>query len=442
MQVRFNVPEKYFLQGIPCRVDLQPGQKVGDYRVEKLLGSGTFGMVYKVTNNHRPYALKLLKLWEVVYKNQKENVGERFLYEFHAAQTHSDYLVHSHEFGEIDNNPFFIMDYIANGDVRSRIGKMSVDEIAMIGCDTLKGLRDLHQVGIIHRDIKPDNVLIGDNGKALLTDFGISAFVNHQIKRKTAPNMFGKVKETFGTYAYIPPEQLVDKLKFSTTTAKTDLWAWGVMMYELFSGGEYPWGDLESESDLIDFIRNAQSGNMVNNSAFHSIPGVWAEVLKSCLQSKFENRADNVHIVLNSLDSKNHLVVNETLGTHDSLVLHIMQGVESGRKYVLQPYENIFSVGRSDNNKIVIEDFQTTYISRFHSTIECVPSLNGWFIRDGQWCDEERRWKKSTNGTYVNSNEVDKNGQKLKDGDMIIIGDTTIRVESRQSSDNLYTYRT
>jgi len=442
MDVRFNVPSKFFLQGIPCRVDLHPGQSVGDYRVEKLLGSGTFGVVYKVTKNQKPYALKLLKLWEIVYKNQKESIGERFLYEFHAAQTKSEYLVKSHEFGEINNNPFFIMDFMKNGDIRNRIGSLKMEDIIFIGYDTLKGLRDLHSVGIIHRDIKPDNVLIADNGKATLTDFGISAFVNHQIKRKTEPNMFGKVKETFGTYAYIPPEQLIDKLRFSTTTPKTDLWAWGVMMYELFSGGEYPWGPLKTESDLVEFVRNTQTGNMANTEAFRYMPTVWSEVIQACLQSKFELRVDNVSIVLNTLDSNNRITINETIGIYDTLVLQILLGVESGKAYTLSPLDKIFTIGRSDNNTIIIEDFQTVFISRFHCTIECIPSLHAWYLRDGQWCQDDKIWKPSTNGTYLNSDKVDKNGKKLKCGDIITIGDTTIRVQKNIASEHYYTVKT
>ena len=442
MQVRFNVPEKFFLKGIPCRVDLSAGQQVGPYLVGELLGSGTFGIVYQVKKNGIPYALKLLKLWEVVYKNQKETIGERFLYEFHAASTRSDYLVHSHEFGEIDNNPFFIMDYIRNGDVRGKIGSLSQQEIISIGYDTLKGLRDLHNAGIIHRDIKPDNVLLTDGGKALLTDFGISAFVNHQIKRKTAPNLFGKVKETFGTYAYIPPEQLVDRMKFYTTTARTDIWAWGVMLYELFSDGEYPWGSLSTESDLVEFIRNAQTGKMVHTKGFSKMPDNWAKAVEGCLQSSFEQRTESIDDILNTLGKLTSTGKRGVIAADRTLVLHIMKGVEIGRKYLLPPQAGISHIGRGESNHVVLLDFQTNYISRRHCTIECVPSLGGWYVRDGQWISGGVGWLTSTNGTYLNVNRLGKDGTKLKSGDIMTVGDTTIRIEqgmdANETQRNLY----
>lgn len=435
MDIRFDVPQQFFLKGIPCRVDLHPGQKLGEYTVVEFKGGGTFGSVFHVKKDNRDFALKLLKLWEVVYKDQKEAIGERFLREYHAATTKSEYLVHSHAYGEIDNNPFFIMDFARNGDVRERMPKLTHDEIVMIGYDVLKGLRDLHQVGIIHRDIKPENVLLADNGKALLTDFGISAFVNHKIKRGTKPNMFGNVKETFGTYAYIAPEQLVDGKKFATTTPRTDIWSWGVMMYEMFSRGEYPFGPLETESDLVDFIQNSREGRIVHTSAFASMPPGWPEIVKACIQARFDNRIESIDHILNRLDKSNMVREMNTLSVSGSITLKVLQGVQPGKTFTLQPTHKIFNLGRSERNEIQIEDYQTVFISRNHATIECVPSLNGWFIKDGQWDDAERCWKTSTNGTWVNSSQIDaKPGVKLRDGDIITIGDTTIKVEGSQTN--------
>lgn len=429
MIVKFEQPEKFFLQNIPSRIELKKHQKIGDYTVESIIGNGTFGIVYKVRLNNKFYALKLLKLWEVVYKDAKETVGERFLREFHAAKTPGKHLVKSHIYGEIDGNPFFIMDYIKGGCMRNKIGKLSCEDIQLGGFDMLKGLSELHNAGIIHRDMKPDNVLIDEKGKALLTDFGISAFVNHHIKRHTKPNLFGHVKETFGTYAYIPPEQLISRKRFAATTPRTDIWAWGVMMYELFSGGKYPWGKLETESDLADYIRNANTQNMVNNAAFTKMPNNWSKAILKCLKSKFEERAENVASLLNliNLESKPILSRKEK-SAHKTLKLNVLDGEENGKIYELSPNQKIHNIGRANDNDIVISDFRLRYISRFHACIECVKSTNSWYIRDGQWNNEDREWIKSKNGTYVNSNKIDKNGVKLKQNDIITIGDTKIGV--------------
>ncbi len=429
MNVKFEQPEKFFLQKIPCRIELKKHQKIGDYTVESIIGNGTFGIVYKVKLNNEYYALKLLKLWEVVYKDAKETVGERFLREFHAAKTPGKHLVKSHIYGEIDGNPFFIMDYIKGGCMRNRIGKLSSEEIQLAGFDILKGLLELHSVGIIHRDMKPDNVLIDETGKALLTDFGISAFVNHHIKRHTKPNLFGHVKETFGTYAYIPPEQLISAKRFAATTPRTDLWAWGVMMYEFFGDGEYPWGKLETESDLADYIRNANAGNLVNKTVLKKMPENWSEAIQKCLKSNFNDRIENVESLLNiiNVDSK-PIVTRKAKSASESLKLKILHGEETGKVYVLHSSKKIHNIGRANENDILISDYKLRYISRYHACIENVKSTNAWHIRDGQWDSKNKDWRKSTNGTYVNSTRVDKNGLILKTNDVITIGDTKIGV--------------
>jgi tRNA A-37 threonylcarbamoyl transferase component Bud32 len=430
MEIQFNVPEKFFLKGIPCRVELFPGQVLGDFVVEKLLGSGAFGDVYQVSRQGEYYAMKILKLWEVVYREQKELVGERFLHEYHAARTHSEYLVHTHAFGEIEHNPFFMMDFFPAGDLRGQLGELSREQITGAGLDTLRGLRDLHAEGIIHRDIKPDNVLLATDGKALLTDFGVSAFVNHHIKRRTRPNLFGNVKETFGTYAYIAPEQLVDSKKYAATTPRTDIWSWGVMMYELFSGGDYPWGALETESDLVEFIRNANSGRFAYEAAFDAMPGDWGPVIRCALQPRMADRCEHVPGMLQVLENQSEKTTARAIPADRAFILRVLQGVERDRIYLIKPEDGVVSIGRGMANDIQLEDYSTTYMSRYHATVERSPDKGGWFLRDGQWSDEDGAWLPSTNGTWLNSTALDtEEGMKLTEGDLVIMGDTTLRVE-------------
>jgi hypothetical protein len=97
--------------------------------------------------------------------------------------------------------------------------------------------------------------------------------------------------------------------------------------------------------------------------------------------------------------------------------------------YNLIPNTSIYNLGRATHNQIFVEDFHSVFISRNHATLECIHSLNAWFIRDGQWDNKAKCWRLSTNGTYINSTKVDKNGMKLKNGDIITVGDTTISVE-------------
>lgn len=433
MQVLFEAPESFLLKVIPTRVELNRGDKLGDYTIEKTLGSGTFGVVYKAFCNGQPYAIKLLKLWETVYEEKKNELGERFLREYKVGKMQSKYLVHSHTYGEIEGNPFFVMDFCPGGDLRSYIGSLKEDDMYMCGLDILNGLKVLHDEGIIHRDLKPENVMFSQHGRALLSDFGVSAFVNHTIKRMTRPNLFGNVRETFGTYAYIPPEQLIDAKKFKTTTPATDLWSFGVMIFELYNKGEYPWGPLETESDLADFIRNARTGKLAKPELLDKLPTPWPEVVRACLQPDISKRAGRVEDILRLLDKGSHFKSHASIDENSSLMIKILQGYEPGKVYMLNRNEglikkNHFSIGRSESNDVMIMDFPTVYISRNHATIEAIDALDGWYIRDGQWSDRERRWIPSTNGTFVNSDQVSKDGHKLRLGDIITIGDTTFKI--------------
>ena len=111
-----------------------------------------------------------------------------------------------------------------------------------------------------------------------------------------------------------------------------------------------------------------------------------------------------------------------------------MQGEEYGHVYnlnqLLAANGRILTVGRQQGNVIFIKSDYTDYLSRFHCTIETSPDLKQWAIRDGQWRRDLQKWVGSSNGTFVNSIPVTQNGYFLKPGDIIAIGDVTLRFET------------
>ena len=114
--------------------------------------------------------------------------------------------------------------------------------------------------------------------------------------------------------------------------------------------------------------------------------------------------------------------------------LRILQGEEYGKTYNLTQLADtgrrILTIGRQQGNAIKIKSDFSDFMSRFHCTIEWDPSSGLWVIRDGQWRNEYRQWKNSSNGTYVNAKPVTSNGFYLKAGDIIAIGDVTMRFEN------------
>lgn len=418
------------------RCDFNPGDVIdSNYVVRNTLGHGSYGVVYLVTDSiGDEYALKLLKLWEVPAEIRSPMVA-RFDMEFETGQIKSKYLVHSYSHGIENGNPYIVMDYCPGGDLYQNSSSLDLYKVAYC---VLFGLKSLHQSGKVHRDLKPENVLKTKTGDYALTDFGIAG---DRTKRMTELNIVGKPKQIFGTYAYMPPEQ-VNPRRDATVLPTTDIFSFGVMMYQLITG-YLPFGDLNDERSLITYLQNSKHGKWNRDMLSNITAGKdWYTLIEGCLQPNIHNRLQNVDEVLRTLpmgmrpdwqdypeDSFSKEIIN-------GLLLRIMHGEEYGRVYYLddivnQKRNSILLMGRQNMqsfNDIAIREDNSSYVSRSHCTLELDYNLGEWVIRDGQW--QSKQWRKSTNGTFLNSSEVNTDGLIIKPGDIISIGDTKLRVEA------------
>jgi serine/threonine protein kinase len=446
--------------------NLEPGQNIGNrYRVDKLLGEGSFGRVYKVHDSGRNcYAFKLLKLWEIP-PDVRESLVARFTMEYETGQIDSEYLVHSLDYGMMSGNPFIVMEFCNGGDVISYSKHYKVN-MPKLACHVLYGLNALHTNAKVHRDLKPENVLIKPDGKFALTDFGISGDRN---KKLTEVNFLGKPLQVFGTYAYMPPEQVKPSKHAPTVLPTTDIFSFGVMIYQLLTD-ELPFGRLDDQGDLVPYIKNGKAGNWNRNLLRSSTDGKkWETLIEGCLQPDYTKRFQNVTQVLNFVPDKNLTEEEMDVSVPDSvnipsrligLKLKIMQGEDYGTEFNLNDlkkrYGYILRMGRKDKsvfNEINVVEEQSCYVSRMHCSLEYNPNTDVWTLRDGQWrnnCNRASRtpecypcetcpspcngmkqwfWKNSLNGTYLNSQEVSQDGMIINPGDIISIGDTKIKVE-------------
>lgn len=457
---------------ISCnRVDISPGDYIDrKYRVDKLLGEGTYGQVYKVRANNVVYALKLLKLWEVLV-SERAGLLKRFNREFDTGRIPSAYLVHSVGKGIWEGNPYILMEYCSGGDLMAATQKDAHLDIGAVAEDILYGLKDLHQCGKIHRDLKPENVLLKADGRAVLTDFGIAGDQNNRISRMDCK---GNLLERFGTYAYMPPEQINPSRKNRTATVlpTSDIFSFGVMMYQVLTG-EFPFGELNSNQDLCRYIDNVKKGKW-NRELLNRIAPKWFPAIDGCLRPKFSERHQSVDKILPLIPDGVHrkqyqkpkyeISLNVVHGT----LLRVMEGEEYGRVYKLDELGSkldemtslqtrVITVGRKDDdvyNTLKIMETESSYVSRCHCTIEQDLRTEKWLIRDGQArvdCHIAKRsavlfpcricsaaclihkrrleWHRSLNGTYVNSKEVDSDGTYFTPGDIISIGGVKLRVE-------------
>lgn len=205
----------------------------GRYTVESLIGSGGMANVYKAYDSVlcRTVALKVLK---EEHREDKEFV-RRFEREARAVLSLShDNIVHSYAVGEDDGISYIVLEYVEGSTLKELIksdGPMSPKVAVNIACQVLDALSHAHQKGIIHRDIKPQNVIITPRGKAKLTDFGIARDV------AATTRTFAGSNTVMGSVHYISPEQA----RGEDVTAASDIYSCSVMLYEMLTG-QVPFG--------------------------------------------------------------------------------------------------------------------------------------------------------------------------------------------------------
>jgi len=423
---------------VVSRIELKKGDKVDEYRIDTLLGEGSFGLVFRAKDSAgKDCALKMLKLWAVPPDIRRQLLA-RFDMEFETGKIESPYLVRSFKHGLHRDIPWFTMEYCANGNLMDRIEKRRIADPAGIARQILCGLCDLHRQGKVHRDLKPENVLFRVDGSIALTDFGISGDRN---KRLTERRILGSPGQVFGTYAYMPPEQVAAN-RDATVLPTTDIYSFGVVMF-LALTGQLPFGSFDDDNSLVEYIRRSREGRSdMSLLVRHPDGKLFQPLIAACLVPDFRRRLQTADEALKMLPAGTGEVVtigNNVLNvnTDGKLRLRIMQGEDYDKIYCLNDLLNgksrIITVGRNDGitkNSISITENLGNYISRRHCTLELDSDTRRWFIRDGQWDSSQTDgWRRSLNGTFVNSSEATKDGLQIKEGDIISIGEVKFKVE-------------
>jgi serine/threonine protein kinase len=437
---------------LPDRCFIEPGHEFrglmgGRYIVKRKLGEGSFGIVFLVEGRDTPwdaqprqYALKLLKLWEVAYQKAKQDIHARFVREFMITQLKHEHLVPSFDCGTLLSNPWFVMEFCERGslgDPQNSLAQSRITQVNAVARQVLLGLKALHDKGLVHRDIKPQNILKTADGKIKLTDFGIAGDKNN---RMTVSNLLGETKSVFGTYAYIAPEQTNNKIAYKALDPIADIFSFGVTMFELLVGQEqYPFPPpLMSQAALADYQKNKQLGRWTKlDESKHTLPGDWYEIIKKSIEPDYKKRrfksVDEILSLIGPYSLTPKPLAYDVI--RNDLLLLVTYGAQTGKVYNLSDLAGrdrrsaIITLGRRDtsiNNMIEVVEEDPVYISRRHCTIE-KRSMGGrqlWWIRDGQQVGSQ--WQRSLNNTYVNSVEVDQVGQELNVGDVIAIGDTRL----------------
>ena len=205
--------------------ELPAGAVLGPFRIHTPLGEGGMGIVYHAerVSDGEQVALKVLKR-ELA---EDEMYRRRFIREARAlGEVHHPHLVRILDVGEAEGCPYLALSYVDGSSAEQRIaaGPMPLGEVLQLVSEVASGLDALHSSGVVHRDVKPSNVLLDREGRASLTDFGLAKGRDYTV--------LTRLGQVIGTLDYLAPELI----KGQEATPASDIYALGCVTFECIAG--------------------------------------------------------------------------------------------------------------------------------------------------------------------------------------------------------------
>ncbi|MDP1675266.1 MAG: protein kinase [Bacteroidota bacterium] len=219
------------------------GQTISQYKILEKLGEGGMGVVYKAqdTKLDRFVALKFLPPHLIASEQEKT----RFIQEAKSASALNHPNVCTiHDIQEHDGQMFIVMEFVDGKSLKEKKENLGQKQILEIGIQVAEGLAAAHEKGIVHRDIKPDNIMIRKDGIVQIMDFGLAKlYTSGNVSRLT------KAGTTMGTMGYMSPEQV----QGLDVDHRTDIFSLGVVLYEMLAG-ESPFKGIHETAIMYEIV--------------------------------------------------------------------------------------------------------------------------------------------------------------------------------------------
>ncbi|HEY9233190.1 MAG TPA: protein kinase, partial [Blastocatellia bacterium] len=265
------------------------GQAIGAYRVERQIGRGGMGEVYlaRDTRLDRPVAIKLLP---ASFNHDSDRV-RRFQQEARAASllNHPN-IVTIHEIGESAGRRFIVSEFVEGKTLRAllRPSRLALDQTLDIVIQTASALDTAHQAGIIHRDVKPENLMVRNDGYVKVLDFGLAKLTGQApgSRHEEAGELSTETGTVMGTVKYMSPEQA----RGLKVDPRTDIFSLGVVLYEMLTG-RAPF-DGETPSHTIVAILERQPPPL--SDYVPDAPGQLRRVIDKALRKEREARYQTI----------------------------------------------------------------------------------------------------------------------------------------------------
>ncbi len=358
-------------------VTLQPGTTLaGRYQIVKLLGEGGMGAVYRAQDKEleREVAIKVIR--PELARNAQ--VLQRFKQELILARqvTHRN-IIRIFDLGQAEGMRFITMEFIQGEDLSHILAhrtKLPAPEAASIIAQVARGLEAAHAEGVVHRDLKPQNIMIDEQGKASVMDFGIARSMDASSMTRTGALL--------GTPTYMSPEQA----QGVKVDARSDLYTLGIIFYELLAGVP----PFEADNPMATLVRRIQEKATPLIEVEPTVPKVLNEVVMKMLATKPDDRYQSATELIAALDSYEAQRTGRTISVHGRAVPPPPAGIPI--KYVIAAMIFLFALGgylfsrkftgvsgqpvARKTVKVLVSDFQnTTGESIFDGTIEPTFSL-------------------------------------------------------------------